>query len=218
MSIEFGAKRVQTFKKGRLEVVCGSMFSGKTEELMRRLKRAEYARQDTLAIKHAFDKRKHHTFIVSHDGREREAFPIEHAAESIATISHLAHDSIEVVGIDEVQFFPDEAVGVIVDLVERGKRVIVAGLDLDFRGEPFGIMPILLSIADEVLKLKAICVKCGKDSHHTQRVINGFPAKYDDPTVMVGASECYEARCRDCFEIDKPFNSIRTAATQQVNT
>lgn len=202
-------KPAHSLKKGRLEVVCGSMFSGKTEELMRRLKRAEYARQNVLALKHAIDKRKHDAFIVSHNGHEYKAIPIEHASESIQAIRDLAHNEIQVVGIDEIQFFPSQAMEVIVDLIEAGKRVIVAGLDLDFRGEPFGIMPQLLSLADEVIKFKAICVVCAQDAQHTQRIVNGEPAKYTDPIVMVGASECYEARCRDCFVIDKPFNSIR---------
>lgn len=190
--------------KGRLEVICGSMFSGKTEELMRRLRRAEFAKQNVLTIKHVIDNRKNHSCIVSHDGKERLACAIENAYDSIQGITTLADNSINVVGIDEVQFFPKEIVDVVMRLVQGGKRVIVSGLDLDFRGEPFGIMPDLLSLADEVTKLKAICVLCGKEAHHSQRILNGKPASYDDPVIMVGASESYEARCRDCFSIDKP--------------
>ena len=190
-------------KKGRLEVICGSMFSGKTEELMRRLKRAEFAKQNVLPIKHHIDKRKSNTYIVSHDGRERAAFPVDNGVIAVEKILELANKNIDIVGIDEIQFFPNKVIDVICQLVERGKRVVVAGLDLDFRGEPFGIMPILMSIADEVTKLKAICVICCRDAHHSQRIIDGKPAKYDDPIILVGAEECYEARCRDCFIIDK---------------
>lgn len=190
---------------GRLEVICGSMFSGKTEELMRRLKRAEYARQHVITIKHHIDKRKNQvpTCIVSHEGRERFAFTVGDNSVSIDKILELANRNIDVVGIDEIQFFSPEIIDVICKLVDTGKRVIVAGLDLDFRGEPFGIMPILLSIADDVAKYKAICVHCGKDAHFTQRLINGAPARYDDPIILVGAAELYEARCRSCFTIDK---------------
>ena len=190
-------------QKGRLEVICGSMFSGKTEELMRRLRRAEYAKQNVLTIKHKIDDRQTHSYIASHDGRERLAFEIENANSSIERILNLANRNIDVVGIDEIQFFPKEIVPVICALVDQGKRVIIGGLDLDFRGEPFGIMPLLLAIADDVLKLKAICVKCGADAYHTQRVINGSPAGYDDPIILIGAQECYEARCRDCFSINR---------------
>jgi thymidine kinase len=189
--------------KGQLEVICGSMFSGKTEELMRRLNRAEYAKQNVLTIKHQIDQRKSKTSITSHNGRERLAFMIDNTQDSLNKILELANSNISVVGIDEAQFFPKEIVGIICQLVEKGKRVVVAGLDLDFRAEPFGIMPLLLAIADHVTKLKAICVLCGKDAHHTQRLVNGQPAKYTDPIILVGAEECYQARCRDCFQIDK---------------
>ena len=193
-------------KKGRLEVICGSMFSGKTEELMRRLKRAELAKQNVLAIKHQIDNRKNYTCIISHDGRERVAFPIDDNAVGVDKILELANKNIDVVGVDEIQFFPNKVVDVLCQLVNSGKRVIVAGLDLDFRGEPFGIMPILMAIADEVVKLKAICVICSREAHHSQRLINGGPARYDDPIILVGAAEFYEPRCRSCFQIDKqPF-------------
>ncbi|MBX9831226.1 thymidine kinase [Candidatus Babeliales bacterium] len=199
-------------KKGRLEVVCGSMFSGKTEELMRRLKRAEFAKQSVLVIKHSIDTRKNESCIVSHDGRERLAFPIDRGVEKILD---LADDVIDVVGFDEIQFFPTEVIDVICKLIDQGKRVIVAGLDLDFRGEPFGITPLIMAVADEVTKLKAICVKCGRDAYHTQRIVNGKSARYEDPTILVGAEECYEARCRNCFEIDKsPVYRKKDSITQ----
>lgn len=189
--------------KGHLEVICGSMFSGKTEELMRRLNRAEYAKQNVLTIKHKIDVRHSMPCITSHNGQERIAFSIDNNPENVNKIIELAHKNINIIGIDEIQFFPQEIIPVICQLIDMGKRVIVAGLDLDFRGEPFGIMPLILSIADEVTKLKAICVICGKDAHHTQRIVNNNPAKYDDPIILVGASECYQARCRNCFSIDK---------------
>ncbi len=189
--------------RGRLEVICGSMFSGKTEELMRRLKRAEHARQGVLTIKHQLDDRSHNATIMSHDGHQRNALPIDSGNVSVDKILDLASSNIDIIGIDEVQFFPNRIIEVICQLVDNGKRVIVAGLDLDFRGEPFGIMPLLLAVADEVIKLKAICVICAKDAHHSQRIINGSPARYDDPIILVGASEFYQARCRNCYQIDK---------------
>jgi thymidine kinase len=198
-------------KKGRLEVICGSMFSGKTEELLRRLARAEYARQNVLTIKHHVDNRYDVACITSHNGRERCASIVDATPTGLLTILDQADANTHVVGFDEIQFFPTITVSIIKTLVECGKRVIVAGLDLDFRGEPFGIMPSLLALADEVVKLKAVCVKCGKDAHHTQRLVEGMPARYDDATVLVGAAELYEARCRDCFEIELPF-------TQQLMT
>lgn len=191
--------------KGRLEVICGSMFSGKTEELMRRLRRAEYAKQRVLTIKHHIDLRynKAPTCIVSHEGKERFAFIINDTVSGGEKILELAHTS-DIIGIDEIHFFGAHMIRIIEQLVEQGKRVIVAGLDLDFRGEPFGVLPHLLAIADEVNKLKAICVVCGDEAHHTQRLVNSQPAAYDDPIVLVGASELYEARCRECFKIRKP--------------
>lgn len=192
--------------KGRLEVVCGSMFSGKTEELLRRLKRAEFAKQNVLTIKHSIDKRKKMTDvsnIYSHVGRERTAFVVSDSPDGLDKILELADKNVDVVGIDELHFFPERIVEVIIKLIDNGKRVITAGLELNFRGEPFPTVATLMAFADEVLKFKAICVVCGKDAHHTQRIINGQPAKYSDPIILVGAEECYEARCRDCFEIDQ---------------
>jgi len=191
-------------KKGRLEIICGSMFSGKTEELLRRLRRSEYAKQNVITIKHIIDNRKGSECIASHDGRKRLAFAIEDAPVSIEKILELANKNVDVVGLDELHFFPKEIIPVICALVDKGKRVICSGLDLDFRGEPFGVVPTLLAMADSVLKLKAICVVCGEEAHHTQRLVNGKPAKYTDPVVVVGAQECYQARCRECFVIDKP--------------
>lgn len=186
-------------KKGRLEIVCGSMFSGKSEELIRRIKRAQIAKQHVVMFKHSLDDRTTTEYVASHDGNKFEAIPIEHASTILAVVEK----DIEVIGIDEVQFFPSEIINVICTLINNGKRVIAAGLDLDFRGIPFGPMPILMAIADETMKLKAICMVCGQDAHLTQRIINGKPASYADPIIMVGSEESYQARCRSCYVIDK---------------
>ncbi len=190
---------MSTEKKGRLEVICGSMFSGKSEELIRRIKRAQIAKQHVVMFKHSLDDRTTNEYVASHDGNKFEAIPIEHASTILAVVEK----DIDVVGIDEVQFFPSEIINVICTLINQGKRVITAGLDLDFRGVPFGPIPILMAIADETMKLKAICMVCGEDAHLTQRIIDGKPANYEDPIIMVGASESYQARCRNCYVIDK---------------
>jgi thymidine kinase len=200
--------------KGSLEVICGSMFSGKTEELMRRLRRAEFAKQQVLTIKHDIDVRKSYSCIVSHNGEQREAFSMSNEVIHLSKIIDLCTESISVIGIDEIQFFPPEIITIISELIERGKRIIVAGLDLDFRGLPFGIMPSLLALAEKVTKLRAICVECGKDACHTQRLINGKPARFNDPVILVGAEECYQARCRNCFTIDKPRLSLFWASLE----
>lgn len=190
-------------KMGCLEVVCGSMFSGKTEELMRRLRRAEYAKKTVLTIKHQIDNRKSYSCIVSHDGDSREAYPISSCEEGLSALLKLVDETIDVVGIDEIQFFPEGTVPVIHEFIGLGKRVIVAGLDTDFRGSPFGIVPDLMAIADSVTKLHAICMVCGDEANHTQRLVDGIPARYDDSTILVGGEECYEARCRNCYKIDR---------------
>ncbi len=188
---------------GKLEVVCGSMFSGKTEELMHRLRRAEYAKKNVVTIKHKIDNRKSYACIVSHDGQQRKAYPVTSCTEGLETLKKLASDhTADVVGIDEIQFFPEETIPIIQQLVDEGTRVIVAGLDVDYRGEPFGIVPYLMAIADEVTKKRAICMGCGEEANHTQRLIDGEPASYHDETILVGGDECYEARCRNCFAID----------------
>lgn len=188
---------------GKLEVLCGSMFSGKSEELMYRLRRAEYAKKKVVTIKHQIDNRKSYTCIVSHNGDQREAYPIGNCNDSLKALHKLVDSSVDVVGIDEIQFFPEQTIPIIQSMVDDGKRVILAGLDLDFRGEPFGIVPKLLALADEVVKLRAICVSCGDEANFSQRLINGQPARYDDVTILVGGEECYEPRCRKCFVIDK---------------
>lgn len=189
-----------TNAKGKLEVICGPMFSGKSEELIRRLRRAKIAQQKVLTLKHKFDNRQTLTQVVSHDGNTFEAHPIESITTIIETV---AQHNFDVIGIDEVQFFDTAILSVICTLIDQGKRVIVAGLDLDFRGVPFGPIPLLLAIADNITKLQSICTSCGSDAHFSQRLVNGAPAKYDDPVVLVGAQESYQARCRDCYTINK---------------
>ena len=185
--------------QGKLEVICGPMFSGKSEELIRRLKRAIIAKQKVIAFKHELDKRKSLKEIASHDGRKTKAYPVETTSE----IEKLITPDINVICIDEIQFFSFNVVPLIHKFVREGKRVIVSGLDLDFRGMPFGCMPTLMALADSVLKLHAICTLCGNDAHYTQRFVNGKPAKFNDPLIVVGAQECYQARCRACHQIDK---------------
>lgn len=186
-----------THPRGRIELICGSMFSGKTEEMIRRMRRAVIARQQVQAFKPAIDRRYHVEKVTSHNGLHFEAQPVGSAAAILDSLD----PSTDVVGIDEIQFFDDEIVSVCERLAASGKRVICAGLDMDFRGEPFGAMPELMARAEEVLKLHAICVVCGEEASRTQRLIEGRPAAYDDPVVMVGASEVYEARCRQCHAV-----------------
>lgn len=187
---------------GYLEIICGSMFSGKSEELIRRAKRVAIARKKVAVCKPAIDTRYGHRHVSSHDGNSLEAHPIDQAhPEEIITLA--AEENVDVVAIDEAQFFGPEIVAVVQRLVEAGLRVIVAGLDMDFAGRPFGSMPTLMALADEVTKLKAICVKCGEPACFNQRLINGRPAAIDDPIIVIGGKESYEARCRRCHEVLK---------------
>jgi thymidine kinase len=177
---------------GRLEVITGPMFCGKTDELLRRLRRAIIAKQKIQVFKPGFDIRYSTEKVTSHAGNEYDAFPIENTSE----IPALLRDDVTLVAIDEAQFFEKEIISVVQGLVDQGIRVIVGGLDMDFRGEPFGQMPILLAQAEVVDKLQAICMVCGEDATRTQRLVDGEPAHYEDPIIIVGASEMYEARCR----------------------
>lgn len=189
---------------GRLEVVCGSMFSGKTEELLRRLRRAEIAGKRVLTIKNQIDDRSGKATITTHNGRERAAHPLENKPEHLWSILDLAKNA-DVIGFDEIHFFDREVILIIRELIESGKRVILAGLDLDFRGEAFSVVAHLLALADDIIKLKAICVACGENAHYTQRIVNNAPASYYDPIILVGAAESYKAHCRRCFVIlDRP--------------
>jgi thymidine kinase len=184
---------------GSIEVVCGSMFSGKTDELIRRLVRATIAKQKVQVFKPAIDIRYAVEKVTSHAGSNYDATPVEKAADILNKVDK----DTTVVGIDEAQFMDSEVVDVAEKLAERGIRVIVAGLDTDFRGEPFGSMPQLMSKAEHVSKLHAICMSCGDEASRTQRLVNGKPARYDDPVVIVGASELYEARCRQHHEVPR---------------
>jgi thymidine kinase len=190
---------------GSVEVVTGSMFSGKTDELIRRLRRATIARQKVQVFKPAVDVRYAVEKVTSHAGTDFDAIPIEHAAD----IYDRLEKETTVVAIDEAQFFDEEImvaqsatiIAVVDELARRGIRVIVAGLDTDFRGEPFGPMPVLMAKAERVDKLQAICMVCGEPASRTQRLVNEKPARYDDPVVIVGAAEMYEARCRAHHEV-----------------
>ncbi len=184
---------------GGLDVICGSMFSGKTEELIRRVKRAQIARRRVQVFKPRLDTRYGVEHVASHDGVRAQAVSVASAAE----IADLIDEATEVVAIDEVQFFDCGIVDVCESLAARGKRVIVAGLDQDFRGESFGAMPELMARAENVDKLQAICVRCGIPASRTQRLIDGSPASYYDPVIHVGAIEAYEARCRACHEVPR---------------
>jgi len=177
---------------GSLEVITGSMFSGKTDELIRRLRLARIARQKVQVFKPRIDTRFAGDRVTSHAGTDFEATPVADAA----SVRQMLEPETTVVGIDEAQFFDGGLVDLAQELADRGLRVIAAGLDTDFRGEPFGPMPTLLAKAERVDKLHAICMVCGDAASRTQRLINGRPARYDDPVVVVGAAEMYEARCR----------------------
>lgn len=177
-----------TQRRGWIEVICGSMFSGKTEELIRRLKRVRIAEQSVEIYKPARDTRYSVNEVVSHDARSIPSIAIQHPSEILQVSS-----SIDVIGIDEAQFFDDALVGVCEALALRGHRVIIAGLDMDFRGRPFGPMPGLLAVAEYVTKLHAICNHCGNLATHTYRLTS------DAETVVLGEKDIYEARCRHCF-------------------
>jgi thymidine kinase len=181
--------------QGWIEVVVGPMFSGKSDELIRRIKRALIARQRVQVFKPRIDDRYHVADVSSHDGRRAEAVPVR---DSIELRAYLTDPLPDVVAVDEVQFFDAALTKLVLELADKGVRVICAGLDMDFRGEQFGIMPELLARAEYVEKLYAVCPVCGAPATRTQRFVNGKPARYDDPVILVGASEAYEPRCRKC--------------------
>lgn len=184
---------------GYIEVITGSMFSGKTDELIRRLRRATIARQKVQVFKPIIDHRYGVEKVTSHAGSDYAAIPV-HCANDI---SQKIEAGTTVVAIDEAQFFDAEIIPLTQELADRGLRVIVAGLDTDFRGEPFGSMPELMAKAEVIDKLHAICMICGEQASRTQRLVNGKPARYDDPVVIVGASEMYEARCRKHHQVPR---------------
>lgn len=182
----------QELQKGWLEVITGPMFAGKSEELIRRVKTLSYTKMKIIAFKPAIDDRYDKTAIASHDGAKYEAYAIKNAQ----SILELVKEDTQVVAIDEIQFFDMSVVKICEELADRGIRVIAAGLDLDFKGEPFGPMPELLARAEFVTKLSAVCTVCGCAATRTQRLIDGKPADFNDPIIKVGAKENYEARCR----------------------
>ncbi len=182
---------------GYIEVIIGPMYSGKSEELIRRIKRAKIAKQNIVVFKPQIDSRYSKEDVVSHSGNSVNAIPISDPKQ----IYDFIDSKTQVVGIDEVQFFDEEIVDIAIDLADKGIRVIAAGLDMDFKGEPFGPTPKLLAVAEFVDKIQAICSVCGQPATRSQRLINGQPAKYDDPIIQVGAIESYEARCRKCHVV-----------------
>lgn len=181
---------------GQIEVIAGSMFSGKTEELLRLLRRAQIARQKTQVFKPALDHRYGRENVQSHDSSKTQAIAVEHASQ----ILELTEENTLVVGIDEAQFFDEALVGVAERLAFRGKRVILAGLDLDYMGRPFGPMPQLLAIAEKVTKLAAICVVCGGPASRSQRLVKPETATSESEQVLVGGFKEYEPRCRMCHD------------------
>lgn len=177
-------------RSGWIEVICGSMFSGKTEELIRRLKRAVFAGQEVRVFKPALDVRYSEESVVSHDDNQLNAIPINNSAEILLNI-----EDVEVIGIDEAQFLDDNLVRVAQELALKGIRVIIAGLDMDFKGKPFGAMPALLSVAEYITKVHAICTHCGNLATHSYRLVA------NTETVVLGEKESYEPRCRTCYNM-----------------
>jgi thymidine kinase len=186
-------------RPGWIEVVCGPMFAGKSEELIRRIKRLEYAKKKTVVFKPAIDNRYSNDEVVSHSNIKTKSIAIRQAKEILDYIDSTTF----AIAVDEVQFLDKDIIEVSQKLALKGIRVILAGLDTDFRGEPFTITASLMTIAEDVTKLTAICVVCGAPATKTQRILNGKPAAYHDPIIKVGASEAYEPRCRHCHQIIK---------------
>jgi len=185
---------------GWIEVIAGVMFSGKSEELIRRVRRAIIARKRVQVFKSHLDGRYSGIYAISsHDGRSTEAVPVDSAAQIAQCLDPMAH----VIAVDEAQFLDRGVVSLATSLAARGRRVILAGTDTDFRGEPFGPMPELMAVAEVVDKLHAICVLCGGPASRNQRLVEGRPARYDSPVIQVGGHESYEARCRACHQVPR---------------
>jgi thymidine kinase len=182
---------------GSITLICGGMFAGKSEELIRLIRRSMYAHKKVQVFKHSYDSRYAEGEIATHEGVTLTAVPVT-ATDDIRSLLRM---DTEVLAIEEAQFFDSALPRFCQELADKGMIVLIAGLDQDFRREPFGPMPALLTIADEVVKLRAICVRCGQTASHTQRLVDGKPASYNDPVVLVGAAESYEARCRNCHEL-----------------
>lgn len=187
-------------RDGWIEVICGCMFAGKTEELIRRINRITYAKKSILVFKPKIDNRYDEGSVVSHSQKKIKSIVVSNASE---ILERLPEKLPYAIAIDEVQFFGEDLIPIIESLANSGVRIICAGLDQDFRGEPFGIMPMILSRAEYVTKLQAICQVCGQPATRTQRIINGEPADYDDPIILVSAAEKYEARCRHCHKVPR---------------
>jgi thymidine kinase len=196
---------------GWIEVICGPMFSGKTEELIRRVRRSHIARQHVQVFKPELDARYEAELVNSHNGSRIEATRARLASEVLALVA----EDTQVVALDEVQFFDEVILDACQTLADGGKRVVCTGLDLDFRGEPFGFMPRLMAMAEQVEKLQAICVCCGVPGTRTQRLVDGRPAHHDEPIILVGAAEAYEPRCRACHVV--PGRTGGTPAAEPVS-
>jgi thymidine kinase len=195
------ARRTGPASTPRLEVICGCMFSGKSEELIRRLARADIARQRVVAVKPAIDARYEPTAIASHAGRRWPCVAVSSADEVLRVA---AQHEPDVLGIEEAQFFDERIIEVARELVDQGVRVVCAGLDLDALGRPFGPMPALVCEAEQVTKLHAVCVVCGDDASRSQLLVDGEPVPWQDgPLINIGGAEAYEARCRACFEVPR---------------
>lgn len=184
-------------KKGWIEVITGPMFAGKTEELLRRVRRMDYAKKNYIVFKPIIDNRYSNDEVVSHNKKKTGAINIQHGSE----IKRHIKPTTQAVVIDEVQFFDESLIKYVQELADKGLRVICAGLDTDFKAEPFEMTAKLMAVAEDVTKLTAICCKCGDAATRTQRIIDGVPAFYDDPVILVGANDSYEARCRTCHEV-----------------
>lgn len=184
-------------RSGQITVICGSMFAGKSEELIRRARRSLYAKKSVQVFKPDIDDRFHESMLVSHMGVRHEAQTVRSVADLKSKIS----PSTQVILIEEAQFFDNSIVDLVVDLADHGRDVILAGIEQDFRRQPFGPMGALLCVCDEVVKLRAICMNCGAPASHNYRMIDGRPAHKDDPIILVGAIDKYEARCRACFKL-----------------
>lgn len=184
-------------KAGNIEVICGPMFAGKTEELIRRVKRMQFAKKEFIVFKPKIDNRYSLDEVVSHSKIKCKAVNISNPKELLKYL----RPELQAVVIDEIQFFDESLLDIIDELANGGMRVICAGLDSDFRRKPFGIIPKLLAMAENITKLTAICSCCGEEATLTQRIVNGQPPYEDDPVILVGATECYEPRCRKCHQV-----------------
>lgn len=183
---------------GNITVICGPMYSGKTEELLRLIRRAHYGKKKVQIFKHSIDDRYDKRCIISHTGDKIPSSLITQSSELLESVL----PNTDLIAIDEIQFFDLEIVSILMELRNQGYDIVVSGLDLDFRGVPFGPVPYLLALADDITKLKAVCIKTGKDAQYSQRLINGNPARHTDPVILVAASNTYQARSKDAFEID----------------